>query len=329
MGRDARGGILATALTSQGRVIDERPTRFGRLRESTEHAHDGAVLRERLKEDGYVLLRDVLDKEILLSVQQVVAEELHRLDAIDPDGDRSACLFPARRGLSLYRVASDVSQAERHTLTHQPALCAIFGSIFGEEARPLDYTWPRIAGPGCGEQPHSDWVYMCRGTSRLYTAWIPLMDLPLSYGPLMVLEDSHRDNPHTRRYLQMDADKLGYFDAPRLKHGALVHGGRYSRRPDRVCLEFGTRWLSTDYRLGDVMIFDPRNVHATLDNHSRGFRLSIDVRYQPANDPVDPRFVGQHPIGHGARGATIFDHAKRAVNAVRRQISRQPAPGTG
>ena len=101
------------------------------------------------------------------------------------------------------------------------------------------------------------------------------MDVPLTHGPLMVLEDSHRDNPHTRRYLRMDADKLGYFDAVRFKHGRLVHGGRYSCRPDRVRDDFGTRWLSTDYRLGDVLIFDPRNLHTTLDNHSKGFRLSI------------------------------------------------------
>jgi hypothetical protein len=313
---------LQTTLTAYGRVIDQAPAKFGRLRESTEHAADAVVLRERLAEDGYVFLRDVLDMEILLHVQQVVADELNRLDALDPDGDRSANLFPARPGLSLYTVADTVSQAERNVLTHQPALRAIFDAIFGEAAKPLDYSWPRIAGPGRSEPPHSDWVYMCRGTTRLYSAWIPLMNLPLSHGPLMVLEDSHRDNPHTRRYLQMDADKLGYFDALRFKHGTLVHGGRYSGRADRVRKEFGTRWLSTDYRLGDVIIFDPRNVHSTLDNRSKGFRISIDLRFQPANDPVDPRFAGPNPIAHSARGATIFDHAKQVFRGVRRQLPR-------
>ena len=79
---------MQTTLTSNGRVIDQEPSRFGRLRESTEHAADGTVLGERLREDGYVFLRDVLDKDILLHVQQVVADELRRLDALDPDGDR-------------------------------------------------------------------------------------------------------------------------------------------------------------------------------------------------------------------------------------------------
>ena len=318
---ERRQEIVQTTLTSNGRVIDQNPTNFGRLRESSEHAVDGNVLRERLSENGYVFLRDVLDMQPLLRMQDVIADELHRLDAIDPDGDRSADLFPARPGLSLYKVV-DISQEERRMLTRQPALHAIFHAIFGEEAKPLDYSWPRIAGPGRDEPPHSDWVYMRRGTSRLYTAWIPLMDLPLSHGPLMILENSHHDNPHTRRYLRMDADKLGYFDAARFRHGAFVHGGRYSRRPDRVREEFGTRWLSTDYRLGDVIIFSTRGLHATLDNRSKGFRTSIDVRFQPARDVTDPRFEGPYPIAHGARDTNLVDHAKQVMDGVRRYLGR-------
>ena len=320
--------MVQTTLTSNGRVIDQGPTKFGRLRESSEYAADGTILRERLSEDGYVFLRGVLDKQVLLRAQQIVVDELHRLDAIDPDGDRAAQLFPARPGLSLYKVVADISQEERRAVTRQPELHSIFRAIFGEEPKPLDYTWPRIAGPGRGEMPHSDWIYMRRGTPRLYTAWIPLMDLPLSHGPLMILENSHHDNPHTRRYLDMDVEKLGYFDATRFKHGAIVHGGRYSRRPDRVREEFGTRWLSTDYRMGDVIIFSTRGLHATLDNRSQGFRISMDVRFQPARDVTDPRFEGSHPVAHAERNRNIFDHGRqvidgmsRCLGAVRRRTS--------
>ena len=313
---------MQTTLTSNGRVIDRDPTKFGRLRESSEHATDGTILRERLSEDGYVFLRGVLDKQVLLRAQQIVADELHRLDAIDPDGDRAAQLFPARPGLSLYKVVADISQEERRAVTRQPELQSIFRAIFGEEPKPLDYTWPRIAGPGRGELPHSDWIFMRRGTPRLYTAWIPLMDLPLSHGPLMILENSHHDNPHTRRYLDMDIEKLGYFDATRFKHGTFVHGGRYSHRPDRVREEFGTRWLSTDYRMGDVIIFSTRGLHATLDNRSQGFRISMDVRFQPARDVTDPRFEGSHPVAHGERPRNIFEHAKQVIDGMLRCLDK-------
>ena len=107
-----------------------------------------------------------------------------------------------------------------------------------------------------------------------------------------------------------------------------MHGGRYSRRPVRVREEFGTRWLSTDYRLGDVIIFSTRGLHATLDNRSKGFRISIDVRFQPARDMTDPRFEGPYPIAHGARDTNIFDHAKQIRDGLRRSLARRrPRPG--
>jgi hypothetical protein len=41
-------------------------------------------------------------------------------------------------------------------------------------------------------------------------------------------------------------------------------------------------------------------MHASLDNHSDAVRLSTDSRYQPADEPYDERWIGEHPIGHGA-----------------------------
>ena len=58
--------------------------------------------------------------------------------------------------------------------------------------------------------------------------------------------------------------------------------------------------LSAEYRMGDVLIFGMRTVHASLDNQTPFFRFSTDTRYQPASEPIDGRWVGENPIGHGA-----------------------------
>jgi hypothetical protein len=286
------------------------------------------------------LLRGVLDQQVLQRAQALVAGELNRLDAVDPHGVSLSEPFPARAGQSIYKVVDSLGKSELRLVTRQPALCGLFRTIFGEEAKPLDYTWPRIAGPGRCELPHADWVYMCRGTPRLLTAWIPLMDVPMTRGPLMVLENSHRENRHTRDYLSRDADKLGFLDALRIRNGALVHGGRFSRRPDRLTRQFGSRWLSTDYRLGDVIIFSPRGLHATLDNRSHGFRLSIDVRFQPAAEPTDARFEGAVPEAHANRDLNVF-HALSVLKTAlwdrlptrwprrRPRISGRPGVETG
>ncbi|HEX7080144.1 MAG TPA: phytanoyl-CoA dioxygenase family protein [Gammaproteobacteria bacterium] len=317
---------MTPALTSNGYVVDHGPSTFGSLRDSTPHAADGPELRERLAQDGYVFLRGLLDVSVLRRVQKLVGAELSRLGVLDAAGDRGAHMFPARRGACLYRVLDGLSKIELRALTRQPALVEVFTRIFGEDVRPLDYHWPRVAGPGRAELPHCDWIYMCRGTTNLLSAWMPLMDMPLTLGPLMILENSHRDNLLTRSYLKMDADRLGIFDAVRVKHGMLLRGGTYSKRPDRTREEFGTRWLSADFAMGDVVIFSTRCLHATLDNRTGGFRASIDVRFQPAREAADPRFDGPHPIAHTERDWSIFDLYTRLKRTLSRFRAEARAP---
>ena len=293
------------------------------LLDSSARLADASALRARLDEDGYLFLRNLVDLELIHEIQELIAAELSRLDVIDPDVDRSVHRLPARKGVDLYAVLDGLSRQRLNAFARQEALLSVFRRIFGEDPKPLDYAWPRAAGPGRCERPHCDWVYMCRGTRRLLSAWIPLMDLPVTSGPLMILENSHIENTHTSAYLNTDVDRLGFFSGARLKHSALARGGRYSERPDKTREDFGTRWLTRDYLMGDIVIFSTRCLHATLDNQTAGFRASIDLRFQPKSEPADPRFDGENPVGHAHRNRTIFDympvsHARRILLSVRR-----------
>ena len=49
----------------------------------------------------------------------------------------------------------------------------------------------------------------------------------------------------------------------------------------------GKRWLTADYRMGDVVLFNVYTVHGGTDNHSDRIRLSTDTRYQLASEPLD------------------------------------------
>ena len=53
-------------------------------------------------------------------------------------------------------------------------------------------------------------------------------------------------------------------------------------------------------------------MHGSLENHSpRGrVRLSCDVRYQPAADPIDPRYFGPDPGGTFGGGYGELNGAK-------------------
>jgi hypothetical protein len=44
-------------------------------------------------------------------------------------------------------------------------------------------------------------------------------------------------------------------------------------------------------------------IHASLDNRTTDrVRISTDTRYQLASEPIDERWIGENPIGHGMAG---------------------------
>ena len=51
------------------------------------------------------------------------------------------------------------------------------------------------------------------------------------------------------------------------------------------------KWKTTDFEIGDVIIFTMRTLHCTTKNLTRQWRISCDVRFQPAGDPIDARWV--------------------------------------
>ena len=75
--------------------------------------------------------------------------------------------------------------------------------------------------------------------------------------------------------------------------------GEITDDPHALAWDWNTRWLTADFRMGDVLIFTLRTVHAGTDNEIEPLRLSTDTRYQPADQPIDERWIGEAPIGHG------------------------------
>jgi hypothetical protein len=54
-------------------------------------------------------------------------------------------------------------------------------------------------------------------------------------------------------------------------------------------------WVTTDYDLGDVLLFPSLAVHAALDNaHEFDLRLSVDFRYQLEGEALTPIVLEPH-----------------------------------
>ena len=78
--------------------------------------------------------------------------------------------------------------------------------------------------------------------------------------------------------------------------------GSLSKNPVTLREKLGGRWLTAEYRMGDLLTFGMATIHTGLDNHSDRIRLSSDSRYQLASEAVDERWIGANPISHGRAG---------------------------
>jgi ectoine hydroxylase-related dioxygenase (phytanoyl-CoA dioxygenase family) len=175
------------------------------------------------------------------------------------------------------------------------------------EPRHFDFTWVRVMAPGRATPPHCDIVYMGRGTTNLYTLWTPFGDVAWDIGGLMILENSHKIDRLREGYGKKDVD--AWCVNKKEKYEGMGMGGNVGPRgflsdnPARIRTRLGGRWLSTQFRMGDLLTFGMYMVHGSLDNASNRIRISTDSRYQLASEPVDERWIGEHPIGHGEKAA--------------------------
>lgn len=293
----------STSPSAQGRPLDRRPEAFGELRSSPVAPEDAEGLREGLEGDGYLLLRGFFPREDVLAARHDLLLRLAARGWLEEGSDPDEALpSPA----ACHQMLSDDASrsAPLHQLLYGPRLLGLYRTIFGEAVRHFDFTWLRAYPPGNGTGPHMDAVFMNRGSLRLLTAWTPIGDIDTELGGLAVLEGSHRLEDVRRDYGTRDVDA---YCANRPGADALagqqtmLWNGTMSDDPVALREQLGLRWLTTDYRAGDLLTFPLYTAHIGLDNHGGRIRLSSDSRYQPASEPADPRWVGPSPSAHGSR----------------------------
>jgi hypothetical protein len=268
--------------------------------------NDAAALNDRMEHDGYLLLRGLLNREQVLGARRVAAEKLQACGHLLAGTDPMDCVArPGSDSRSQHDMANENS-ALRGVL-YNGAMTDFFEHFLGEPIRHYDFTWFRAIAPGTGTPPHCDVVYMGRAErERLFTAWTPIGDIDYMQGGLMILEGSNNLKALRQTYGESDVDafctnRTGL--AGRDHWGKGRSNGWLGQDPVRLRRSLGgARWLTTEFRAGDVLIFSVFTVHASLDNRSDRLRLSSDSRYQPASKPADERWIGPNPIGHGPAG---------------------------
>jgi ectoine hydroxylase-related dioxygenase (phytanoyl-CoA dioxygenase family) len=249
------------------------------MRAASELLGDPEALRARLDEDSYLYLPQVIDRDRILGLRERFLGILSRRGWIQRDygHDAVSVILPLREGEDAYLDGYDELQRLEalHSLAHDEALLDVMRQVVGPTAFPHPLKIVRMSFPENYEvstPPHQDFPNN-QGTPNLVASWIPLGDVPMEMGPLAILRGSHA-------YGVLPLD---------------VHPGAGNRQavlPIEMLEEL--RWVTTDFRAGDVLLFGSKTVHASLNNGSDAMRLSVDFRFQPEGEPLTPIVLEPH-----------------------------------
>ncbi len=246
--------------------------------DSTDIKNDEEGLRRRAARDGYLFIRDFVDKGAVLEARQDIAGVLQDVGWIDAGTDPLEALTshpPHVSGEPEFSPVYDkVQRLESfHTLAHDATILRVIGHLLGDDVLLQPSNIARFIFPTNLEQTtpaHQDFVHI-QGTPDVWTAWLPLGDCPHRMGGLSVLTGSH-------------------------KHGILPVSRSLGAGGLRAHFEkIGGEWVSSPFETGDILFFHSHTVHQGLPNLSGNrIRLSVDYRYQRASDPVMDKVLTPH-----------------------------------
>jgi len=264
---------------------------MGELTDSAALLGEPQLLRKRLQEDGYLFLKGVLPPDAVRAARHEVLQRLVQVGEIAEPADAGIATGTSRRAElepDLGGFWKSVSETPvLRNVSHGSAIGAILSLLFAEPARPQDYMFLRAAVPGRATGLHFDYPFFTRAHDQVATVWLPLGDVPVSDGPLVVVEGSNqfRDLIDPMIGFDISTDKTRKAD---LGIDAIT-----------LAEQRHTRLLTRNFEAGDIALFGMYTAHGSLDNHSSigRVRLSCDVRWQPVSLPVDERYFGSNPPG--------------------------------
>jgi hypothetical protein len=248
-------------------------------------------LRARLARDGYLLLRGALPRRAVHAARAAILAALFEElpDAFAPGappGDGAAAPGAAALGLlGRQHIAALPAVA---AVLESPQLFALAGGLLG--ASPADiitpvYKWARAVAPGEFTGVHADAVFLAAPPDAMLTVWVPLGDVAVENGALLVAAGSHRlpaFAPLREAYLPRragaDGTRSGWLASSGADVAARLPPG--APPPD---------WRMADFRAGDVCVLRMDVLHLSARNVSGTLRTSADTRWQAASLARDPR----------------------------------------
>lgn len=231
------------------------------------------------RDDGYLLLREVIDKPVIDGMCAVFAAVVDRMLAqlkdegvIDELGEdlpletRFAKVAGAHAGKFGRSWRNAIRSPELYDLHLAPKLVDVMTQLIDGEVlgHPVWNARPKMPSQQLTVVPwHQDSSYFGEGSdkSQIITVWIPLVEATKANGCLQVMPGSHKLGLLTHH----QEDREGKF----LEVSQAVD-------PDKA--------VTCEMQPGDALIFDNLMLHQSLANVTDVVRWSVDIRYYRGGD---------------------------------------------
>jgi ectoine hydroxylase-related dioxygenase (phytanoyl-CoA dioxygenase family) len=284
------------------------------------------ALRTRLNDEGYLLLRNVLPREAVRQARLAMIGQLQIRgaikDGVSPEAAIATSNKQMRRGCTIDVASgnlidgckqlkddagwSKVGRCEAiKDLYAGSELIQLYQQLFSTSPAASNFplqassssgpslpdssafeilpgcTWLRAKGPQQHTTEHVDYLFFDKHpdmiedfgmdtTDTYWTTWIPLDDIDTwEQSRLMLVPGSHTS--------------VGGYDEP-LDGGELLPGGFKGQVRSQA------QWVTpTTMRMGDIILFSMRTVHAAFTHEANTYRLSLDTRIVAHGRPIAMR----------------------------------------
>jgi hypothetical protein len=257
---------------------------FQEFRVSNDAIEDGEELRRRIDAEGYLFFRSLQDPDRLRALRREILAVCREGGWLQEGTDLVAGIANLSRrctegDIEYTEVYHEVYKLESfHRAGHWPEVLAMVQKVIGGPVLPHPQKIARLWFPQYAEHTtpiHQDFVHF-QGTYQTYTCWTPVGDCPRELGGLALLAGSHT----------IDAVHDHHFS---LGAGSLAIDAR----------QLAGRWVTTDYTIGDTLIFHSLTVHQALPNRTPDrLRISLDNRYQALDQPIAEHMLLPHLRTH-------------------------------
>ena len=269
-------------LVSKMEGTGEEAEEWRELCVSNDASGDAEELRRRMDRDGYLFFRQLQCPDLLGALRRemltVMQEGGWLMEGTDPvDGIANLAARCTEGDVEYTEVYHEVYKLEAfHRIAHQPEVLGMVEKIYGQPAMAHPQKIARLWFPAYTEHTtpaHQDFVHF-QGNYRTLTCWAPVGDCPRELGGLAMLAGSHKTGGVLTHHFSLGAGALD------------VEIGEENRKRE---------WHSTDYEIGDTLIFPSLTIHKALPNVTPDrLRVSLDNRYQAVGDTIAEHMLLPH-----------------------------------